>query len=734
MRKRAHHKRFALLSSALSCSLLLTACTSLGGDKPSVKVPVTDYRFDTAGNMFAYSEFELSGEPLAEGLGLDLDVMDVRKVDKPTRFDYTSAVKSYEYSEEAMYEVVEKSGLGLHLMHGSVNQELAKQAKTTSPEMLVNRLYRLADAVGYPRDQIFQNMYPTFMEYSGGDPHYIQKVDTGKFADGEGGTYVPNYQVDFATLRWDRHKMDKTLTPAAYGSTFLKQALWAGDFLGGFHEKESDKELEAKAAIDILNPKIGLGVSSADGIQGAILAEEIWNKLAYIQNHLFYNAKTARLEHGSGVHYDPAQGLQYLPHQIAVQEKVADGVAQSAGLTVTDPKSELQDQWLMLWPLSEYFAVLDQRPSNPNRNPAFQALFLNGLFPKAPKQNTDDSYQNDTFSLDPFSLNRNILLQVFRNIQAMHWNEQQGMFITEHNGTSQGDRMDVFQAGYTMEALRIFQRAYDGLPVGYASGEQGEGLHTPEGKQALDMIRKQADFLLAKGLDRQGLMGNGYSIRQGLDASPATLKAQIGAIRGLTSAYLALKDPKYREAARKLLVKVDQTFWDPEVTAYRTVGDRYVYDPYIAGGVSAMLRIGIQNLYNIPSDTEKPKELDRKTILNRFQGFYDQIIDGPSLHEGMQASEFWDTGDSYVTGDNSGNTDKDHVPQIQAGHGKYGISPILLPVELKKRQRGECTVEGGFSLLFHLCANDAENKYTTSRSIDPVCGNWIVCCESGAFL
>lgn len=32
----------------------------------------------------------------------------------------------------------------------------------------------------------------------------------------------------------------------------------------------------------------------------------------------------------------------------------------------------------------------------------------------------------------------------------------------------------------------------------------------------------------------------------------------------------------------------------------------------------------------------------------------------------MQASEFWDTGDVYKKDDQSGNTDKDHVPQVQA--------------------------------------------------------------------
>lgn len=47
-----------------------------------------------------------------------------------------------------------------------------------------------------------------------------------------------------------------------------------------------------------------------------------------------------------------------------------------------------------------------------------------------------------------------------------------------------GNVVDPFDAGYTLEALRIFQRVVDGLPVGYASGEAAKGLQTQEGALA----------------------------------------------------------------------------------------------------------------------------------------------------------------------------------------------------------------------------------------------------------
>lgn len=658
--------------------------TKVEEKKQTVTVPVKDYTFDTAGNMFAYAEFELSGEPMVEALGLDLDVLDPAQVDKPSVFDYTAGIESYEYSEEAMYELVQKSGLGLHMVHAPAIKQLAQQAGKKENEILVQRLMTLADTVGYAHEEITRNMYPTFIEYSKGDPHYIQPVDTAKYADGENGTYIPKYQVDFASLRWNRDKMDKTLNPAAYGATFLKQALWAGDFLGGTHKKDTDEELEAKTPTDDKDPNIRLGVSSVDGMQGMILAEQMWNKTAYIRNSLFYNPQTGKMEKATGAAYDPKKKLVYLPHSIAVTENGDKDYTNAQALTVKDARSVLRDQWLMLWPAAEYFGMTDQREANPNTNPAFRAVYDGKPFPSAPKQNIDNNPNNDISADDPYSVNRDVLLQVFKNIQAMHWNEKEGVFVAEHDGKAAGTHMDTFDAGYTIEALRIFQRAIDGLPVGYASGDDAKGLGTAEGKVALDMIKKQADFIMTKMINENGLVANGWTIGTGKDTGDATLLAQTGAIRGLTAAFLATKDEKYRDAARKIYVAMDKQMWDAEAKAYKTSGTKYEYDAFTAGAVSGAFRMAIASLHNVSADKEKFPELERKAIISRYVDFYDRVIDGPALDQGMQASEFWDTGDFYKEGDKSNNTDNDNVPQIQAGHGQYGIAPVLVPVEVKK--------------------------------------------------
>lgn len=677
---------------ALSSSLVVSGCAEPTTNKKkkeeteaAIQVPVTDYTFRTAGNMFAYSEFELSGEPFAEELGLDLNLLDVRKINEPTEFDYIAGVESYEYSEEAMYEVTEKSGLGLHLIHGPVVKKLAEQNGKESYEVLADRFYFLADQVGYPREEIFRNMFPTLIEYESGDPHYIQQVDTDVYAENDDETYVPVYQVNFQTLRWDREKMNKMLVPAAYGATFLKQALWAGDFLGAFHTVDQDEEIEGKTSNDDQDPNIALGVSSADGMQGMILTEQIWNKLLFIRDHLFYDAKRNKLTALHSGDYEPTKGFVYLPHRIEVVEDGNEQAPDAQKLILKDKRSILQDQWLMLWPAAEFFGMTDQRNANKHQNPAFLAVFDGKPYPKAPNENIDENDHNDIRSDDPYSVNRDVLLTIFKNVDAMHFNDEWGVFVEEHSGTEQGKYMNTFDAGYMMEALRMFQRAIDGLPVGYANGEEAEGLHTEEGKRALELIRKQADFIVEKLIRTDGLVANGFTIGEGVDKSEPTLLSQLGAVRGLTAAFLATKEEKYREAARNIYVSMDRHFWNQSLHVYKTAKDEMKYDPFVAGALSSVFRLAVSHLNNTDQDQQQPKELDRETIISRYVDFYNLIIDGPTIKEGMQASEFWDTGDVYRKDDQSGNTDGDNVPQIQAGDGPYGIAPILVNVEVKEK-------------------------------------------------
>jgi hypothetical protein len=139
--------RKTVLVQAIACALLNSAAQAA--------VKVEDKTFNTAANMLAYTEFELSGEPLAEALGLDLDVLDANRADEPTPFDFAAGIESYEYSEEAMYALNYQSGMGPHLVNGPQNQ-----ARGGTLADLGKRVLAMAEAVGFPADEIPQGMYP----------------------------------------------------------------------------------------------------------------------------------------------------------------------------------------------------------------------------------------------------------------------------------------------------------------------------------------------------------------------------------------------------------------------------------------------------------------------------------------------------------------------------------------------------------------------------------------------
>ena len=116
---------------------------------------VEDKTFNTAANMLAYTEFELSGEPLAEALGLDLDVLDANRADEPTPFDFAAGIESYEYSEEAMYALNYQSGMA------PSGKRAAKPGRGGTLADLGKRVLAMAEAVGFPADEIPQGMYPS---------------------------------------------------------------------------------------------------------------------------------------------------------------------------------------------------------------------------------------------------------------------------------------------------------------------------------------------------------------------------------------------------------------------------------------------------------------------------------------------------------------------------------------------------------------------------------------------
>ncbi|OUS30297.1 hypothetical protein A9Q99_07450 [Gammaproteobacteria bacterium 45_16_T64] len=646
------------LLSALSLAM---AATGIANAQTTVNV--VDPSHSPASNFLAYTEFELSGEPLAEALGLDLDTLDPNAVNKPTAFDYAAGIEAYEYSEEAMYALNYQSQMGPHLVNGPSNA-----SRGGNFESLKKRISGFVAAVGFDEAEVPSNIYPISIPYSSGTPKLDiapnianKKGESIDVIDAQGksstqNTLSPAYLGDYSLVAWDKSSFDKSINPAAIGGILLKEVMWSQDFLGGMHETKTDEEVEAESSTQDSGP-FSLGVSAADGFQGMLLTEISLDKLRLLQDKLAYDGKSlgAKLT----PQYDPKKQPIWFPHSISVKESSANGVNALGKLTVNDSSSTLRDTWMLLWPTSEYFSYTDQRISNTAQNPAFLAVFDNAPFAASPKANTDSDAANDIVGSDGFSLASNLSSALFKNIDTLHFNAHEGTFVDSVKDGKQSTSVTTFDAAYSIVALSIYQRAQDALPVGYASAEGGDvNLKTAQGKRALALITKQADFLSTKALTENGLVADNVSL--GKKASGSTsLSTQFATIRGLIAAGLATGNDGYLAAAKALFISVEKYQFDNSIGTWADQpGKATIHTPYTAAAISGGLREVILHLAN--KDSENTPELSLKHLTSRYVSWFKTVING-----GAQLAE-WnvDTGENKLEKNNTTDSDKDGVMSV----------------------------------------------------------------------
>ncbi|NOR76475.1 MAG: hypothetical protein GQ525_15125 [Draconibacterium sp.] len=201
-----------------------------------------DTIFRTADQMLFANELFLSGEPFAEDLGYDLDELDPMVLNSPDSMAYTMGIEAYEYSRYLLGTVISRSAIGLHMIWAPMVGQMAAMKPAEFDGTFTNGMKN-----GYNEDDVMMmmmmhfgmlanqmapmNAFPQFAEFESGNPQLPQTV-------------VPNFDMDFSSLRWDRMQMDKTLNLAAMGQTLWKQYFWAKDMLGAFHDAD-DNGIEA---------------------------------------------------------------------------------------------------------------------------------------------------------------------------------------------------------------------------------------------------------------------------------------------------------------------------------------------------------------------------------------------------------------------------------------------------------------------------------------------------------
>ncbi|TPW32973.1 hypothetical protein FJU11_00800 [Pararhizobium mangrovi] len=656
----------------LGCSALIATAPAFAQD---ATVKVTDKTFDTGASQFAYTEYELSGEPLAEGLGLNLDVLDPDQADKPDAFDFAAGIDSYEYSEEAMYAVNYQSKMGPHLANGPVN---AKAGGTLQD--LGKRVIHLADSVGFAPDELPQNFYPITFPVAHAMPEFGQKVDVSAVSsekldilthtgdEKSIDAVTPAYFRDYGTLGWKASGMDDTFTPVAVGGEMLKDVMWAQDFLGGMHVQSSDAEVDDISSSDMDHDgKHKLGVSAADGVNGMLLTEISWDRLLMLRNRFGYDGESlgARISPD----YDATKDPVWFPAKVAVDFTQKNGVKALGDLKVEDGASTLRASWMMLWPLAELYGYTDQRTANENQNKAFLAVFDGDPFPAAPEANRATKRSGYERADDPFSLVETLSNVVFQNMKTLHYDKKDGTLVDRWPDGEQGKTVTAFDAAYSLVALDIYHRAIDALPVGYASASSGKPLDTEQGKEALDLLKNEADFIVDKLVGDDGLVADSYTVGKGASDSHS-LGTQFAAIRGLAAAFVATDDTKYRKAARGIYEAVNKTMVDAGSGLYNpTPGKPFTVTPWTAGAVSGGLRALLQTLYN--QEDENAAGLDRAALAQHYTTWFHTVGRGMQLAEWLA-----DTGEHYVKGGN-GDVNRNGIKELTAAGGEYGTAPVM---------------------------------------------------------
>lgn len=662
--------RVALLGSVAGLGLASAA----EAGEPTVKI--LDKSFDTAAAMFAYTEYELSGEPLAESLGLNLDVLDPDQADQPDAFDFAAGIDSYEYSEEAMYAVNYQSRLGPHLVNGPVN---ARDGGTL--ESLGKRFIHLAQAAGLSPDELPQNLYPLTFPLDRGIPEFGQKVDVTQVGtDSKDVTthsgktekvspITPAYQRDYASLAWRTDGMDMNFTPAATGAEMLKDVMWAQDFLGNMHTTSDDGEVSDVPSPDLdKDGKVALGGAAADGVNGLILTQITWDKLLTLRDKLGYDGKT--LGGAIGPDYDPGKHPIWFPNKVAVTFAQRNGANAIDTLKVTDGGSSLRSTWLLLWPLAELYGFADQRTDNGNKSNAHLAVFDGDPFPSAPAANLGDDANKYVKADDPFSLAETLSRFELKNLIALHFNKDAGTVVDSWAAGKQGTTVTTFDAAYTIAALDIYQRAVDALPVGYASASSGKPLGTPEAKEALQLLRTQADFIVSKLIGPDGLVADGYTIGSGPSAEHS-LGTQFAVIRALSAAFVATGDEKYRTAGRAIYDAVQKHMTEASTGLFNpTPGKPFTVDPWTNGAVSAGLRELLENLGN--KEGESDPALSREALTKAYTEWFHVVGRGMQLAEWLD-----DTGEHLVDGDTTGDSNENGIRSVSFAGGEFGTAAVM---------------------------------------------------------
>ncbi len=618
-------------------SILLSVLFAVNITTAQVVITSTQ-TFDTKGQMLLANEINESGEPFAEALGYNLDDLDPMVLNQPDSISYTMGIENYEYSRYQLGTVISRSGIGLHMMWAPV----IVQKAAMEPDSF-DGMYTGGTPNGFKNDDELMktimhfamlsggmapmNPWPQFAEFQSGDPHLPQPV-------------ADDFRSNFESLRWDRNLMDKTLNLGAMGQTLMKQYLWAQDMLGSFHDSlDNGIDPDGTNSPDSTgspnfdpNNNIFYGGDGTDGFIGQVLTAEAINKTKFLIGNLAYNGDSLGVV--DPMTYDPANGILFFPHQIAVTE-IPGGTMmppKAGSFEVTDESSDLFDQLSYLWGTLNFKNMADPNNSSDAAHLAYHTVFDGNPFP-APMAQTGVP--------GPFDLMKGTSKIIFMNLMAMHFNGTEGTFVNtsglENGAATPGNEISTLNAGYlTMVLVKMDQE--------FAS--------TPMEPMIINAVNAQANYLIHKLKDANGGFYNGYTIGQGPDNSVKTVVAQAAAARGLYAAYDLTGNNDYLNAADEAYNFLIENYYVPQLMGFKTEygNNMATYTPFNFAVITGALREAVL----VGGHTEGA------TIYTRF---FKKVANA------MQLAEFDPTGE---TGNDS---DGDGIPFLP--QQPDGLAPVF---------------------------------------------------------
>lgn len=593
----------------------------------------TDYI--TMEQMFLANEINESGEPWAEALGYNLDDLDPMVPNQPDSISYSTGIEAYEYSRYQLGTIISRSGMGLHMMWSPMIGLMASMApeamdgkNTPAPngfkedDVLLGMIKHLGQAANFTP---FKNPWPQFAEFIKGDPHLPQPI-------------AEDFTTDFKTLRWDRSKMDKTLSPGAMGQTLMKQYLWAQDMLGSFHDENEDEVVpDGIATPDSLNGKydpsnnIYLGGDNADGFIGQVLTAEAINKILFLINKLAFDGTSLGAVNPQT--YNPMDGIKYFPHKIAItEEMVMAGLPPKLNsMDVTDKSSYLFDQLSLLWGTLNFRNMMNPADSSDEAHIAYKSAFDGDPFPPSMSQ---------TGVPGPFDLMMGASKVLFMNIAAMHFDEANKTFVDistlENGAIKKGAKISSVSAGYIIVILKKMEEEFKGTPI--------------EGKPT-QLAMAQANFIINNLKDDSGAYYDFFKIGEG-HSNTKSLGSIAAVIRGLYSAYELTGKSEFLTEANNAYDYLIKNYYMPQKMIFKTnLNDsKATYTPFNVALIIGALREA--NLVGGKTDSPAIYARFSKEIINKMQ-----------LAEGAN------------TGETGGDSDNDGIPFIPQQPDK--LPPVL---------------------------------------------------------